>query len=187
MKKIDSYAIDINKALVFIFSSLVITVISIVFFIVPTMQDFKVSKINNRHAKKKFVDTKAYYEQRLQELKDLTKTNKRVIESLHSAFDEEAFNKNMSIYLSNLMVEYEEREDSSLYFNSRDLNVSGEFPNPNSFFNSIKSLNQFKNTVSIEFPIIIKTERGQKLSVVFPATEYSLKDLNSTFDGNGLK
>ncbi len=182
MKKIDSYAIDVNKALIFTIVSIVITVISIALFIVPTMEQFKVSKITNRHATKRFLDTKQYYEQRLEELQVLKSRNKKAIEALHKGFIEEDLQKYMNNYLSNISLSATDLENRGAYFYSRDINISGEFPSPEKFFESVKNLNAYGNLINIEFPIVMQSKEGHNLTISFPLRTYTLKDLNGTFN-----
>ncbi|MCV6607237.1 MAG: hypothetical protein OIF32_03410 [Campylobacterales bacterium] len=187
MKKSNAYSVDLNKALLFIFISILMTIISIWGFIIPMMKEYKISKITNRHGKMKFYQANEYHKNRVEELKKLTADNKDIIEGLNSGFDKLNFKVTTGKYLTNPQIKYKEKQPYGKYYTQTELTVQGRVLQPKNFFDTILSLNKYENLISIEFPIKFVTTDSKELEVFYPLKLYGIKDLNSSYDKSTTK
>ncbi len=182
MTKIEAYSVDLNKALLFIFISVVITMISVWGFIVPLMKEYKLSKIENRHAKVKFTQANDYYKQKLEELKNLNIEARDQIESLGADFDLKHFKVYLSSNMSIAEVQFQDFKEYETYFKEGKVQIKSVVPKPDNLFNSIISMAKYKNLIGIDFPIKVASKDSRELEVEFNANIYTVGDLNSTYD-----
>lgn len=183
MKNSGVYEIDLNKALSFIFASVIMTALSIWVFIVPVMESYKISKITNRHAKIKFTQASEYYKERVDKLSSLTRKNKRAIEALNADLERKIFLLENTKNMSDVKIKYAKPEEYGIYYNATDIHVNGKIPFPKKFFDTLYGYNKYQNLLSVEFPVKIALVNGSsELTVSYPVKLFNIKDLNASYD-----
>lgn len=150
--------IDIAKLLIFITIFLIVNILMIFGFLVPNIKDYKQIQAEHSSQKSALAKINKNFQNTLDELKDIEKSNEFTLKSINNKFDEKLFIVFASQFFENVQLSKIHSENSDFY--RYKLNVSTSMDTPSRFYEFLDALKRFENVVKIDFPITMKAENS---------------------------
>lgn len=166
--------IDLTKTLLFIFLTLILTLVMASSVIIPDIQQLKVSKIHSVRSLKTLKTTREYYDKISEENKNLQEKNRKVIEALLVSMKPERIKKFGEEKLGTFAINSTALVPYDQNFVRSELNVSSRFDSPVVFYDFIDSLNSYESLTEVTFPITILARDDYSLDVKFNMNVYEL-------------
>jgi cell division protein FtsB len=140
------------KFLIYVLIFLISVLALLIFLVIPSIKSYKL----NRSELKTFNEKSQYLSEKEIELKKSIKNfkdeNKKLIKIFDNQFDEKDFIQYSNKYLKNIKL-FKVKDSSDKSFDEYTFSASTTTKSPKEFFEFIKNLKNYKNTIKINFPI----------------------------------
>jgi regulator of protease activity HflC (stomatin/prohibitin superfamily) len=166
--------IDITKTLLFIFLTLIITLVIASQMIIPNIQKLKVAKIYTTRSLTMLKDTRGYHEQVSQENKQLQEKNRKTIEALATPLKENRLFNFSEEKFGNFEIDNKRVVPYDENFIRHELNVSARINTPELFYQYVDAMNSYESLVAVDFPITIESKKDFSLNLRYHLNIYEL-------------
>ena len=166
--------LDLNKTLVFIIFTLVMTLFIATYMIIPDIQQLKISKINTNRSLTMLKSTREYHDKLSEENNILQEKNRKIIEALAASFKKNRLNNFSEEKLGTFKIETIKLALHDNNFVKHEMNVSSNINTPNLLYDYIDKLNEYDSLSEVGFPISIVAKDDYSLDVKFNMYIYEL-------------
>lgn len=149
--------IDIVKLLFFALLFIIMSIIMVFFFLVPSIKDYKVARLTNNDKIASLYKIEQVFNAESKKLADLKSQNAHALGAIFNPFDEVKFMAAMGRFFDN--VKLAKIATSGDEFAAYELNVTGSLYSPQNFYNFIDFINSYENVIKIELPITMESEK----------------------------
>ncbi len=176
--KLKIYGIDVIKNALFFALFIIISLFFIATLISPAIKQFQATKKEYFSNKYSLQQTKITYNIKLEEVNNLIKKDKRILNILKRDFNKKSFSHFASKYMQIVSIE---KKDSLIYkkdFLKTTYIIKAYINSPTNFYKFIDNLNNYKYLLKVYFPIeFIKENNKIKLKLKIEHFKF-IKELN---------
>jgi hypothetical protein len=167
--------IDLTKSLIFIFITLLVTLLITSLMIIPNIQKLKVSKIYTMRSLSLSKDLLHYYNSLKSKSKDLQEANRKILEALSKNIQNERVNRFIKNKFDNVEIADKNITIYKEDFKKYSKNIQTHLKSPALLYDFIDSINRYENIAEISFPIYMQKESGGDIKLLFDINLYTLK------------
>lgn len=166
--------IDIIKLLIYVIIFLIISAVMIFSFIVPNIKEYRQIESTYISSQNALLKIQKNFENTLNQLHEIEKTNEFTIKSLNNKFSEISFTTFANKYFNNVSLNELPKKDQKDDFYRYELNVTSAMNTPSKFYNFLDDLKKYENVVKVDFPINMKSD-GNLIHATFNIRIYGGK------------
>ncbi len=152
--------INYVKLLIFLTIFIVITLCLILFFILPSIKEFRAARSTYDKANVHKIRVENILKEREGELKKLKVENRKIFEGFKHDFDEKEFVDFAGKFFSKVKLSKSTQRDYKKEFQLYELNVTSNLKTPVKFYGFLEGLNNYTNIIQADFPIELKSQNG---------------------------
>lgn len=168
--------IDIVKLLLYLLIFIVVTLVMVLFVIVPNIKDYRSSKTVYKKAFVHKMRVENVLQDRDLELSNLTTTNRRAITSFLHKFSTDNFIKYAGKFFEEVSLVEVNKKEYKKEFVEYELKVSSTLKSPTKFYDFLEGLNRYENIIQADFPIQMESN----VSTISSAFTIKVYDINAT-------
>ncbi|ANE32993.1 hypothetical protein [Campylobacter hyointestinalis] len=163
--------IDILKLLFYALLFIVVCIVMVFAFLVPSIKDYKNAKINNNDKAVNLYKIEQVYNGEYLNLKNLKQKNEKPLDAISSRFNEIKFVAQTGRFFSNVKLFGLPKENKDEKFLRYELNVTGSIKSPQNFYNFLNFVNEYENIIKVDFPISMQSD-GNRIDTSFKIKVY---------------
>ena len=145
--------IDILKLIMFVLAFIFVLVCMITFFIIPSIKEYKIAKVENQTSVMNLLRIEEVYASYVSAFNEFEANNNRTLRAIRTTFNEKDFLKNASNFFDNASLARLSSKDNNASFLHYELNVTGKLNSPQKFYDFIDFLNNYNSIILLDFPV----------------------------------
>lgn len=152
--------IDILKLIMFVLAFIFVLVFMITIFIIPSIKEYKKSKIENQNSHMNLLKIEEIYMADAGALNAFEQENNKSFKAVLSNFDERDFLNNTSRFFDGASLAKLGNSDDNKSYACYELNVTARLDSPQKFYDFLDFLNSYNNIILLDFPVKMQSRRG---------------------------
>ncbi len=166
--------INYIKLLVFLTVFIIVALILILFFILPSVKEYRSARANFERANVYKIRAENILKERNEELKKLKVENRKIFDSFEHDFSKREFISFANKFFSKVKLQKVKESDYKKEFVEYELNVTSSLRTPVNFYRFLEGLNNYTNIIQADFPIELKSD-GKSINSSFKIKVYKEK------------